>query len=407
MTIADKTIALGRERYIDTNQWFWLSSSIGGLALALLLAAAIPTYGWIPFLVLGAPAVLGAGGSLLHRGLSERLYSISHLCFIVSIGVCAAYVGGAQSLLLPLLCPYALGFFSRLRPSIAIGYAVSGFVLAIVPVLILDWSDVVRSPWLLGSCAVGMVALTLIAAQMAAGEIRHRGDATIDQLTGLLNRRGLEDRLIELGEQALVIGLDTPMALVAIDLDNFKLVNDTYGHPRGDDVLRDVAYLMRKGLRRFELAYRMGGEEFLIVLPGHEADEAYFVAESIRRSIESARPGGVQVTISMGVAAGRAADFRGLQLLEAADVAVYSAKRAGRNRVIVAPELTSVAEACDDLVIERLDRNGSQRGIGGEPHRTSPRERGFVRGRKAEYRASDRGRRIELGLQSPESDRDV
>lgn len=102
-------------------------------------------------------------------------------------------------------------------------------------------------------------------------------------------------------------------------------------------MLRDVAYILRKELRRFELAYRMGGEEFLVVLPGYDSAAAAHAAERIRAAIEAARPGGVDVTISMGVAVGRAADNAGDELLEQADAAVYAAKRAGRNRVAVAP----------------------------------------------------------------------
>jgi diguanylate cyclase (GGDEF)-like protein len=331
----ESTRALAGERFAASNTWFWVSSILGSVVLVVLLGAAVPTYGWIPLLLLGTPALVGSIATFFVPDLPERMYAIAHLVWLVFVGVCAGVAGGADSFLLPLLPTLALGFFSRLRPAAAAGYAWAAFGLASAAVLVTDWDGFVRAPWMLCSCAVGMVSLTLFASQMAAGELRHRGEATVDQLTGLLNRRGLKDRLAELRQQALVIGDDTQMAFLACDLDRFKLINDTHGHARGDDVLRDVAYILRKQLRRFELAYRMGGEEFLIVLPGHGVADAAVVAEAIRKAIADGTPGGLEVTVSIGVAAGVAADVDADDLLREADGALFAAKRAGRNRVMV------------------------------------------------------------------------
>ena len=332
----DSARALADERYLASNQWFWLASTIGTLAIAALLVAAIPTFGWIPFLVLGVPALLGSLGHFIGSEVSEQTYAILHACWVVGIGVSASFTGGADSFLLALLPVMVLGFFGRLRPMVAIAYSWAGCLLASVPVLVSDWDGFVRSPWLLGAGAVGLLSLTTMAAHMAATELRHRGEATIDQLTGLLNRRGLDDRITELRQQAVVLGDDTPIAVLAGDLDRFKLINDTHGHGRGDDVLRDVAYIIRKQLRRFELAYRMGGEEFLVLLPGHDTAAASVVAESIRAAIEAASPGGLSVTISIGVASCPAAAVDQSELLVAADHALYAAKAAGRNCVVQA-----------------------------------------------------------------------
>ena len=139
------------------------------------------------------------------------------------------------------------------------------------------------------------------------------------------------------------MGDGTSLALVTGDIDHFKQVNDTHGHQRGDDVLRDVAYLIRKTVRRFELVYRMGGEEFLVLLPGHDLAEAGRVAERIRVAVEHGRPGGVDVTISLG-AVEFGTDGSDLHtLLARADAALYTAKREGRNRVVLAPEVTPPA----------------------------------------------------------------
>ena len=103
-------------------------------------------------------------------------------------------------------------------------------------------------------------------------DLEHRSSSVIDPLTGMLNRNALQTRIAELVAQAAI--LREPVALIVGDLDNFKAINDGHGHAAGDVVLKDVAYRMRKALRAYDLAYRLGGEEFLIILPG---------ADSVRR----------------------------------------------------------------------------------------------------------------------------
>ncbi len=139
-------------------------------------------------------------------------------------------------------------------------------VLATVP---FDPQAFLDDPTPLGGALVLLIAVTAITNALARGEIKSRSQAILDPLTGLLNRAALETRVVELEQQAQLTG--GAVALVLCDLDRFKDVNDTYGHDRGDAVLRDVAYEIRKSLRSFELVYRIGGEEFLIVLPGHRA----------------------------------------------------------------------------------------------------------------------------------------
>jgi diguanylate cyclase (GGDEF)-like protein len=147
--------------------------------------------------------------------------------------------------------------------------------------------------------------------------------------------------VVEIEEQAHLTG--GAVSLVVLDLDRFKRVNDTYGHGRGDGVLQDVAYQIRKSLRSFELVYRIGGEEFLVLLPGVELNDAVEIAERVRESVASARPGDVDMTISAGVAAGSGGDISYERLFRAADAALLAAKRGGRNRVETAGELPSTA----------------------------------------------------------------
>jgi diguanylate cyclase (GGDEF)-like protein len=102
-------------------------------------------------------------------------------------------------------------------------------------------------------------------------------------------------------------------------------------------VLRDTAYEMRKSLRSFELMYRLGGEEFLIVLPRVGLREGAWIGERLRKAVERARPGGQEITISLGVAAAHGGDVDYDRLYAAADEAMYEAKDAGRNRVVTRP----------------------------------------------------------------------
>jgi diguanylate cyclase (GGDEF)-like protein len=116
----------------------------------------------------------------------------------------------------------------------------------------------------------------------------------LDPLTGLLNRASLDSREVEIEQQARLTG--GSVSLVLVDVDGFKRINDTYGHERGDAVLRDTAYEIRKSLRSFELVYRIGGEEFLVMLPGVDLTDAVQIAERLRGSVAAARPGELELT---------------------------------------------------------------------------------------------------------------
>ncbi len=108
-------------------------------------------------------------------------------------------------------------------------------------------------------------------------DLQHRSVSVIDPLTSMLNRAALGTRVQELTCQASIVR--QPIGVIVGDLDKFKAINDTHGHAVGDAVLRDVAYKLRKCLRAFDLAYRLGGEEFLVILPGGDADQSAGVAE--------------------------------------------------------------------------------------------------------------------------------
>jgi two-component system cell cycle response regulator len=162
--------------------------------------------------------------------------------------------------------------------------------------------------------------------------------AITDALTGLFNRRYMENHLATLIEQATARG--KPLSALMLDIDYFKAINDTYGHDAGDDVLRDFALRIKRSIRGIDLACRTGGEEFVIVMPETDMAVAAMVAERLRRRI-AAEPFAVNqgqrsipVTLSIGIAALRGQDDNAAGLLKRADQALYRAKRDGRNRVV-------------------------------------------------------------------------
>ena len=167
-----------------------------------------------------------------------------------------------------------------------------------------------------------------------------REQAIRDQLTGMYNRRYLDEALEREIGRAEREGY--PVSLVMIDVDHFKVVNDTYGHAAGDSVLRIIGDRLRSETRLGDMACRLGGDEFLVLLPNTEPSAASVRAENWRRSIAEAIGGAggtlaiAETTISLGVAAFPNNGHTAYDVLAAADAAVYAAKAAGRNRVLLA-----------------------------------------------------------------------
>jgi diguanylate cyclase (GGDEF)-like protein len=149
----------------------------------------------------------------------------------------------------------------------------------------------------------------------------------------MLNRKALDARIHELTLQSEVV--NEPIGLIVADLDHFKEINDTGGHNAGDRALADVSTLIRRQLRAFDLAYRLGGEEFLILVPGSDLQQTAGLAERVRDGVGSHEvAGGLHVTMSLGVTAtAPGVTFDYAHLFDEADAALYRAKREGRNRV--------------------------------------------------------------------------
>jgi diguanylate cyclase (GGDEF)-like protein len=188
-------------------------------------------------------------------------------------------------------------------------------------------------------------AIALLKAVNKALELEARdlaGQAHIDPLTGVLNRQGLRAALMSTSSL-----LSDPMAVIFIDIDHFKSINDTHGHDVGDDVLRKFAMVIASGIRSSDRLVRWGGEEFLIVCPMTNVYQGRILAENLRHALhQQTWPVGLCVTASFGVAQHHERDEVGI-VIKHADEELYRAKQGGRDRVCahIPAELVAAAEA--------------------------------------------------------------
>lgn len=166
-----------------------------------------------------------------------------------------------------------------------------------------------------------------------------------DDLTRVFNRRHFHDRLEEEIERAR--RYDHPLSLLMVDIDHFKEINDRYGHMTGDEVLRTIGGILKGNIRTADIAARFGGEEFVVLLPETTKESARVTAEKLRAAIEhhpfnSSDQTLIHVTASFGVSfikkTGKIKASAADQIIKMADEAMYQAKQAGRNRVLVCSE---------------------------------------------------------------------
>ena len=192
----------------------------------------------------------------------------------------------------------------------------------------------------------------------------HKAAAAMDPLTGMLNRRGFAEASARVIEREAHAG--RPVTALIFDIDHFKSVNDRFGHPAGDELLRLFSTIVMSNLRISDLSGRIGGEEFAALLPC-SLEEGLLAAERVRVAFAGAgitvEEGPVETTVSVGVAGGPAGTELEV-LLAAADTALYQAKRTGRNRVEAAAELP--------LSLERLRRKTAGAGTTASPEAASP-----------------------------------
>jgi two-component system, cell cycle response regulator len=173
--------------------------------------------------------------------------------------------------------------------------------------------------------------------------------AFTDHLTGLANRRRFERQLER--EVGRVLRFERPFTLLMIDIDNFKSLNDTFGHDAGDDAIRQISRVLREGTRGIDLAARIGGEEFAVLLVETNQGAGMEVAERLRVAIKDlGTPSGGRITASFGVAECPTDAQTASGILKAADLALYEAKRNGRDRVVpMQPLIRSNSVAAGDV----------------------------------------------------------
>ena len=377
------TTQADRERVLDMEQRLkpLRAGSFGVLAVALVICG--PWIGWWTLLPL---TVAGIAFAWTERDLQTSAYpeyrlAVAWLSSELAIAASVALTGGPRSPALAWLALPVVTLAARFDVRGVVAGSSVAAVLVLASSLAVDPAVVIARPQQVVLPLALLVALALLSLALMRSDRQHRTASVIDPLTSMLNRNALGARVQELRHQAAIV--EQPIGLIIADLDHFKAVNDAHGHAAGDAVLRDVAYHLRKQLRAFDLAYRLGGEEFLVLVPGADAVQAGNIAEDLRSVISHTPQGGLPVTMSFGVSASEPRCFDYANVFEAADRALYAAKAAGRNRVHISgssdlslellhtpqpggssgrsPILAAPPVAPDGLARRRFTRTGSDR----------------------------------------------
>jgi diguanylate cyclase (GGDEF)-like protein len=349
---------LDRERMVDmqTRMDPGRRRAYALLTLALLISG--PWLGWWPLaMVIPAVACYKTADILAPKvAHPEYVWFFSWIASASAIAGAVALTGGSRSPLLSWLAIPVLTLSSRFSMrGVMLGIAIT-IVVVLVIAFVGDTQAALSDPPLVIAPLALFFCITFLSTPLMRSDIEHRSDAVIDQLTGLFNRKGLSVRVLELAQQSRLTG--EPVGVIVGDIDHFKRVNDTLGHAAGDAVLQNVAYLVRKRLRAFDLAYRLGGEEFVVLLPGSDLGGSAELAERLREAVSADELGAARITMSFGVgASGRGEAFEYDSVFAQADSALYRAKQNGRDQVCCtesdggpAPVLASMAAAHRRLI---------------------------------------------------------
>jgi diguanylate cyclase (GGDEF)-like protein len=326
-----------RERMLELDRYLRPVRRAAFGVLAVTLLASGPWLGWWTLIPLGLAII----GFRLADTYMDRMQRPEYALFAawvaseVIMALAVALSGGPRVPTTAWLAIPVLTLGARFsHRGIALGVGVA-LVLLLAVEFGVDAQAVVDNPPLLLAPASLIVCVAMFQVVLMRSELRLRSEIVIDGLTGTFNRKALVHRVDELTQQSQITR--QPIGLILGDIDHFKSINDSYGHATGDAVLTDVAYRMRKTLRAFDLCYRTGGEEFLVLLPGATLDESVDLAEQLRAAIAAEPCAGQDVTMSFGTAASAPGDALEYDVVFAeADAALYEAKRSGRNRVCAA-----------------------------------------------------------------------
>lgn len=273
------------------------------------------------------------------------------------LGAAPGTAGIAAAALLGLAWRHLLRPKGRIkaRHLVALGLVVSCYLLTSVGMGYASPASLVSviSPYMVTTSVVASVLLGLFVDRelnQIAREDHWKTRAMTDPLTALPNRRAFERGIAGLRPE------DRSAALLLIDLDHFKMVNDTHGHAAGDYVLQQVSMILRANMRNRDLLSRVGGEELAVLLPGANTAEAQAIAERLRRAIETLEihweGQTIAITASFGVAVAMGST-PSKEMFVQADAALYAAKRGGRNRVVFSGEMLQQATA-DVLILGPL-----------------------------------------------------
>jgi diguanylate cyclase (GGDEF)-like protein len=320
-----------RERLIDMERRLRPVRKRTFIVIAAALVLSVPWVGWWTL----APLV---GALLLFRFAEERTDRAAHPEYWMFGAWCGveliiagslASTGAAAVSMLSLLAIPVVTLSARFSPrGIWLGVGIASALIVGVG-FAADADAVLGNPPSLFVPLAVVIAVATLSSALMQSDVEHREKAILDSLTGLLNRTSLMQRVREIEAQSVYTS--EPVGVVLLDLDEFKAVNDTYGHDAGDGVLADVGYRLRKGLRSYDHIYRPGGDEFLILVPGGDVDGALAVGRTARSIISQVAVGASptrQLTVSVGVGAselGEAFVFK--DVFERADTALYTAKR--------------------------------------------------------------------------------
>ena len=335
---------LRRERLLDMENRLAPYRRAAFAALGAGLLAAGPWLGWWWMLPLLAAAV---AFSVVDRRLAKSAHPGAWVAagWAVSplmIAISTALTGAETS---PAMYWFALPAVTLATRFERRGTILGGLyigVLLILSTVPFDPAAVIDDPTPLIFAASLIVGTMLLSGAVVQSDREHRRSSVVDPLTGLLNRAALAQRVSEIGDGA---GSDRPHPLGVLigDLDHFKRINDEHGHAAGDAILRDVAYAIAGALRSFDVAYRIGGEEFLVLLPDADSHGVALVGERLRKTVLDLSRPGFEISMSFGGAAARGPHIDFSSLSAAADAALYTSKREGRNRVSIAGD-TELAE---------------------------------------------------------------
>ena len=320
-----------RERLLDMEPRLRPVRAATMVILGVALVAVGPWEGWwtlIP-LAIAALGFVAVDRGMLRSSRPELWIGAAWVISELMIAGSVALTGGPHSdaigwLVIPVVTLSAR-FTAR---GVWAGVTLTALLMLAVTLGVDAGAVVADPPKLLLPLAL-LAAVAILSTALMRSDVEHRTESVLDGLTGMLNRRAMKERMAELDEQALQTG--EHVGVIIGDIDRFKRINDEHGHARGDAVLVDVAYALRKQLRAFDLAYRVGGEEFLVLLPGASREDTVLLAERLREAICATQFGGLEVTMSFGVATTDACSVADAMLR--ADTALYAAKAAGRNCV--------------------------------------------------------------------------